>query len=111
MPVSLYERIKSQENVAKADGLLSITPDDFDLILSALKGQEWKPGLPVSAEYLFSLIQRVTECEVRHDENGHAFIKVPARSMFDLGAVLGNVVRDETNRNAFLPTPPEGVSL
>lgn len=56
---------------------------------------------PVSAQYLYSVLKRIMECQVCHDENGDAYIKVPARSMFDLGAVVGNIVRDKQNHDAY----------
>lgn len=37
---------------------------------------------------LVGLLEAVSKCELCHDENGHAYLKVPARSIFDLGAQI-----------------------
>ena len=34
------------------------------------------------------LLEQVAKCELKHDENGHAYLEVPCRSIFDLGAVI-----------------------
>ncbi len=62
-------------------------------------------GEAVSTQYLFQLLCRVMDCPTCHDEHGHAYIKVPARSIFDLGAVIGNVTRDESNQSAWDDSP------
>ncbi len=59
------------------------------------------PGLPVGPSYLYAVLKRVLECPMALDENGHAFLKVPCRSLMGLGAVIGNIVRDEINVNAY----------
>ncbi len=38
------------------------------------------------------LLAEVRSCETGHDENGHAFLKVPARSIFDLGARIAGAL-------------------
>ena len=38
------------------------------------------------AAYFWNVLVRVMECSMELDEHGHQFIKVPARSVFDLGA-------------------------
>lgn len=53
------------------------------------------------AAYFWNVLVRVMECSMELDEHGHQFIKVPARSVFDLGSVIGNIVRDESNVKAF----------
>jgi hypothetical protein len=39
------------------------------------------------------LLKAVLGCETKHDENGHAYLKVPARSIFDLGAEISGFVK------------------
>lgn len=39
------------------------------------------------------IFESILRCETGHDDNGHAFLKVPARSMFDLGCLIAQLVK------------------
>jgi len=42
----------------------------------------------VGTEQLMAACEAVLECPIGHDEYGHAVIRVPARSVFDVGALV-----------------------
>jgi hypothetical protein len=42
---------------------------------------------------LLDALKAVLACETRHDERGHAYLAVPARSVFDLAASISCLVK------------------
>ena len=61
-------------------------------------------ALFLAAEDMLTVLEGIKACELKHDENGHAYLKVPARSMYDLGALVTHVVsvakHDQRKENA-----------
>lgn len=47
---------------------------------------------PLTLEQARELLQAVLDCETHHDECGHAYLKVPARSLHDLGAAIAGAL-------------------
>ncbi len=48
--------------------------------------------LIAAAPQLLWALKAVLACEIRHDENGHAYIHVHARSIFDLPAQIREII-------------------
>lgn len=48
--------------------------------------------LIAAAPEMLEVLKAVLQCEPRTDENGHAYLCVPARSLNDLGAIIRAVV-------------------
>lgn len=46
------------------------------------------------------LLLEVMKCEMKHDENGHAYLKVPSRSLFDLGTQISDFLQSDSQREA-----------
>jgi hypothetical protein len=42
--------------------------------------------------YMLAALRGVLACNTCHDHNGHAYLRVDARSIFDLGAQIGALV-------------------
>ena len=42
---------------------------------------------------MLKALKAVIDCESGFDENGHAYLKVPSRSMFDLGAEINELIK------------------
>ena len=53
--------------------------------------------LIAAAPDLLAVCKAVLACELRHDENGHAYLHVPARSLNDLGAQIRAAISRATN--------------
>ncbi len=51
-----------------------------------------------ATEALLAACKAVLECETRHDENGHAYLHVPARSMCDVSMAVFGAVREAEGR-------------
>lgn len=44
-----------------------------------------------------ALLTEIMKCDMHYDENGHAYLKVPSRSLFDLGAQISNFLNYKSN--------------
>jgi hypothetical protein len=65
-----------------------IVPDEWSVSMAtellSLRARVSNEDGETARKYLEAVIR----CEVKHDENGHAYIKVPSRSVFDLGYMI-----------------------
>ena len=48
-------------------------------------------ALFLAAPDMLTVLEAIRKCELKRDENGHVYLKVPARSMFDLGSLVTQV--------------------
>lgn len=65
-----------------------IENDHGNHVCELVEADQADARLIAAAPELYAAVQAVSECESCLDENGKQFLKVPASSIFDLGAEL-----------------------
>ena len=78
------------------DGVYEIRFNEDGECVAETVHNEADAHLIAAAPDLLAVCQAVLACDIRHDENGHAYLHVPARSLNDLGAQIRSVVFEAT---------------
>jgi hypothetical protein len=102
--------IERWRNTGTSIPIHSLLRGHADTVMAARKGcaDELERLNREVIESGFEALRAVQKCELKHDEKGHAYLYVPARSIYDVAAIVSaalarwedaNALQSDDNKN------------